>query len=211
MTTIATFFLAAGLANAQERIAEYRSARLKLEAGRFAEARTEFETLIQQGKEIGWSHWGSGVAAASQAMAGENLAKRRELFAEAVSSFRRAAETVADPSERAAVLSNLGVVKRSLTEANPDRSAESGKNKEESSNDSSNNKGSQTSVADANPNVEKKSGTEIGGGSVERPVAGLNIPDPGPLPKAKAAAMLDAVVQKAELAAPNRRPTRPKQ
>jgi len=211
MTTVAMLLFTGSVANAQERVIDYRSARAKLEAGRFAEARLEFETQIQQGKEIAWSYWGSGVAAACQGMADGDPVKRRELFARAVSSFRKASESIADPSERAAVLSNLGLVKRMLNEPKPDRSDESDQNRKESSDDSSNNKGSQTSVAEANPDVEKKSGTEIGGGSVERPVAGLNIPDPGPLPKAKAAAMLDAVVQKAELAAPKRRPTGPKQ
>jgi hypothetical protein len=201
-------FMAVGSAFGSE--GDYRSARSELEAGRWAEARRKFEELTRSQDFLGWAQWGSGCAEASLANETDDQTRRQELVASAIRSFREAAISLSDPTERTAVLGNINIAKRMLEEPAAKSPTESPSNPNLVKRTDPGH-GASSSVAEANPKVDRKVGTEIGGGGVERPVAGLNVADPGPLSRNQSEAVLDEVVRKAELTEPNRAGARAKQ
>ena len=188
---------------------DYVTARGFLAEGRWREAEAAFQRLVSGDVDNPSLQWGLGVAAAGLAIETSEPIERRRLVGVAIEALRKAETRASSRANGEELQWNIAVAKRSLErEERPEKPSS-----ETTVTGKLPNGGGDASASDAkgNPAVERKAGTEIGGGAVERPVSGLSVKDPGPVSRAAAESIIEQVAKSAESASlPSRVPPAPK-
>lgn len=178
--TLALLFVAS--APAQVAV-PYAKAREDLAAGRWQDARKRFGDALPGGKD---NHLVAWVVANSKVMQARETADRTHrvaLLGSAIRVYRSLSELEGLAQLQNDLRWNIAVAKSLLAEAKAtERPTEKSDPKKAKEDLDSKADGNQSVAASA----EKKAGTDVGGGGVERPVAGLASKDPGVLSRAEA-------------------------
>jgi len=175
---------------------DYGAARGLLAKGRWRDAEEAFQRLIPG--DVGDPNlpWGLGVAAAGLASETSEPIERRRLVGVAIEALHKAETRASSPADREELQWNIAVAKRSLageeTHKKPGLETTVTAKTPKGGGDAS------ASDAKGDPAVERRAGTEIGGGAVERPIAGLSVSDPGPVNRATAESIINRVAKSSE-------------